>query len=732
MYDNTKGRNATASLELASTAKTRFEEFLRRNLGVSDATDPTAVVGALRRLYPAAAARLEEEKQGVTVRFNAVPETPVVTEGAGVTAGALKAREVREALEADLEGVISHAANRDYRAALTGWRDAILAELREGEGAAYLAADPSMRDRAFYSVRKLGDYARVSRLVSLLNPGVMPEFRRLAASLDEASVVLRVQAGEALFRAGFDEGGSVFQVALTDLRQRRETLIRALEELSATRREGGDEDWGDGEASYGALLEELGRRGHQDLRALLRPEAMVRLLDVLLDTQAAQQPDYLRGIASTVPVELVQLKRLRVVAADVLEGMDDTEETAPAASAPLSAFVQALNLFISAFAEPGTGARLLYLALPSPFASLQLARADEGGNVVRTLFHRRAELANELDTAFADPDFDPLDWPLLIKLDRVLYDVDRAIDLYLMGGGNNLDGDEELRAKLYARVLEMWLDGTTGNDWSEELQVPESLSQVDERKKDLRQLFKALIEEVVSELNRPEQELSEGELERFLLEQQALERQWKELAVQLTQVATGRRALLDISAELYGGAPERDARRFEDRMPRVPPPLRITNRLSETRLRPLAELKDLLGQPVRRVPDIQDRVENKLPKRIDTVEEDADRKVKVVDAKVGSVAGDVGAVDARVRKLEEAVQQLPDILERFMAQVNSKLDEQNKTLQGLQKSVTDVSARVAKLEKKHPPKGGPRGRGPRKTPAQPSARESPDSAAHKH
>lgn len=665
MYDNTKGREATPSLELASTVKTRFEEFLRRQLGVSDANDPEAVVGALRRLYPSTAARLDEERQGVSIRFNAQPEAMMAAQaGASETPGSLKAREVRQALEADLEAIIEHPFNRDYRSALSGWRDAILAEFSEGEGAAALAADPSSRDRTFYSVRKLGDYARVSRMVGLVNPQVMPEFRRLAATVDEAAVVLRVQAGESLFRAGFDEGGSVFQVALNDLRQRREALIIALEELTASRREGFTENWGDSEASYGALLEELGKQGHQDLRALVRPETMARLLDILLDTRATQQPEYLRGIAATVPVELVQLKRLRGVATSVLQDMGggtttDKDETRSTASAPLSAFVQALNLFISAFAEPGTGSRLLSLSLPAPFASLELARSDEGGNVVRTLFHVRAELATEIDAAFADPDFDPLAWPLLIKLDRILYDVDRAIDLYLMGGGNNLDGPEERRAQIYAHLLARWVAHTQptppGNDWI--LSPPGSLSQQDERKQNLLQRFRLEVQALISELKKPAKPLTNGEVQQLLLEQQSLEKQWKELAVQLTQVATGRRGLLDVPGQLYVGPDEKAVKRFE-RVPGVPPSPRITNRLIAERqqelvkatsgttgaLQPLSELRDLLAEPVRDFPEIREQV----------------KAIPEIKARVGQIPDIQARVD-EIPDIQARVDEIPDI-----------------------------------------------------------------------
>jgi len=132
---------------------------------MSDATDPRAVTAALQKRYPSAAVRLEEEKQGVSIRFNPPPAASVVPggDGTGATAGTLRAGTLRTALAADLECVMAHPSNREFKVALSGWRDAVLAEWAEGLDAAVLGADPTRLDRAFYSVRKLGDSARVAR-----------------------------------------------------------------------------------------------------------------------------------------------------------------------------------------------------------------------------------------------------------------------------------------------------------------------------------------------------------------------------------------------------------------------------------------------------------------------------------------------------------------------------------------------------------------------------------------
>ena len=456
MYENTKGRIPAASMELTSTAKTKFDEFLRRQLGVTDARDPKSVVNALRKLYPTTASRLDDESRGQAIRVQATPEPAVGMMSAAMDSPALRRfREQREALAEDLELAVELASNRDFKALVSGWRDSILAEVDEGEVAANQAVDPVARDRTFYSVRKLGDCARVGRMVGMINPTVSPEFGRLASTLDESSMLLRVLAGEALFRAGFDRGGNVFQVALTELRQRREALIHSLEQLTSTGQGGQDgaNDWGDGPASYGRLLERLRAKGHADLRAVVRPEAMSRLLDVLLNHVPRMQSQGLRSVASTVPMELLQLRRLR----DVAVGLMDTSVNSKSvrglgATAPLVSFTENLTLFISAFERPNAGARLLNLVLPAPLAF----REQDGKELaLNKLFSDRALVQQELDELQMDPTTTTEFWEEMARLDRKLYHTDRIIDLYLLDydeaaepGDNRVDLHEEMLHQL--------------------------------------------------------------------------------------------------------------------------------------------------------------------------------------------------------------------------------------------------------------------------------------------
>ncbi|GMU06876.1 hypothetical protein [Corallococcus caeni] len=467
MYENMKGKSPAASMALTSSAKSKFDEFLRRQLGVSDARDPKAVVYALRKLYPTTAARLDDESSGQPIRVQATPEPAMaLMTGTLDSPGQRRFRQERKALADDLDIAVNLASNRDFKEPVCGWRDSILAEVDEGEAAANLAVDPVSRDRAFYSVRKLGDCARVARLVGMINPGVSQEFGRLAASIDDNATLLRILAGEALFRAGFDKGGTVFQVALQDLRQRREALINSLEQLTATTLQEGYDDWGDGQASYGKLLEQLRARGQSDLRAIVRPDAMSRLLDVLLNN-APRQSDDLRGIASAVPVELIQLRRLRDVAGTLLDTSDTRFSNSGArgvalnakvqgASAPLAAFTEALTLFIDAFDRPNAGARLLNLVLPTPLTFRDLTGKEQELN---DKFRERNDVQEAIEDLLMDPSTSDEFWKELARLDRKLYHIDRIIDLFLLDydeavvpGGNRVDFHSEMLEQLDENV----------------------------------------------------------------------------------------------------------------------------------------------------------------------------------------------------------------------------------------------------------------------------------------
>ena len=428
-----------------------IDEFLRRELRVGDPRNPREVVTALRRRYAVDAARIDQESAGLPVLY-APPQPLALPAGpaAGDTPGTREERRVQADLESDLMALIDSRDNREWAPEIRGWRDTLLREFADGAAAARFGQDPAMRDRAFLAVRRLGEFARVARLVGVMNTALNCDYRRLAGSLDDACDVIRILMGEALYNAGLSDGGLIIQVPLVDLRQRRDSLVFAVRGLAGLDDKGFDGDWGDDIAAYRRLLEELDGRNVPELKVYLREELLAPILDNLVSTVSRQDPEALRQLAATIPVEIGRLNRLREIASTLRLG--GTLEAGIAAS--LSKFEQALQLFIDGFARARSGARLIDLALPLPMAAQQADEEDaDARRILRDIVGLRGELAREAECFLSCCGCDVDELRCQVKLDKVLFDVDRAIDLFAQGQGRPPEwGTEEKRASIYGIV----------------------------------------------------------------------------------------------------------------------------------------------------------------------------------------------------------------------------------------------------------------------------------------
>ena len=460
----------TTALQVSSSRL--VDDLLRRELRVGDPRNPQEVVTALRKRYAADAARLDQEGAGLPIRYQ--PEPPALpAAGSATTAGSAEEARTRLNLESDLSAIIDARENREWAPEIRGWRDTLLRELAEGTAAARFAQDPAMRDRAFLAVRKLGEFARVARLIGVTNLSLCAEYRRLAQTLDDGASVIRILMGEALYGAGLADGGLIIQVPVTDVRIRRDTLVTAVRRLSGAAEvaeEGGD--WGDGIAAYGTILEELEQHSAQDLTVYLREEYLASVLDGLISSISRRDPDTLRQVAATAPIEVSRLARLLDIALPLVRPIDDPlslEYRERPQSGSLSYFVQSLQLFVSAFRTTRAGARLIDLAVPLAMAAGQTDEADRHSRrLLRDLVGLRSELANETDCMLACCGCDTDSLALQVVLDKILFDLDRAIDLYALGTGYpDAWGDdptrpglfsEERRASAYSFFIDQVLD----------------------------------------------------------------------------------------------------------------------------------------------------------------------------------------------------------------------------------------------------------------------------------
>jgi hypothetical protein len=427
-----------------------IDEFLRRELRVGDPRNAREVVTALRRRYAADAARIDQESAGLPVLYQPQPLALPPGPAAGDTPGTREERRVQADLESDLTALIDSRDNREWAPEIRGWRDTLVREFADGAVAARFAQDPAMRDRAFLAVRRLGEFARVARLVGVMHLALNCDYRRLAASLDDACDVIRILMGEALYNAGLSDGGLIIQVPLVDLRQRRDSLVLAVRRLAGLNEESFDGDWGDDIAAYRALLDEVDRSNGPELKVYLREELLAPILDNLVSTVSRQDPEALRQLAATIPVEIARLKRLREIVTTLRLGT--TVETSVAAA--LTLLEQALQLFIDGFDNARSGARLIDLALPLPLAAHQADEEDaEARRILRELAGLRGDLAREVECFLSCCGCDVGELRCQVKLDKVLFDVDRAIDLFAQGQGRPPDwGLQEQRASIYGIV----------------------------------------------------------------------------------------------------------------------------------------------------------------------------------------------------------------------------------------------------------------------------------------
>ncbi|MDX2097639.1 MAG: hypothetical protein SFW36_07665, partial [Leptolyngbyaceae cyanobacterium bins.59] len=432
-----------------STARLALDNLLRRELKVGDPNDPQQVAQALLSRYkdtPKAVA-ITREAQGVP--FLLAPATPVAALQTATSSDA-ELQQAMDDVERDLHELTNNAILKDITVELQGWATAIRAAIQEGVTAARMALDTRQRDKTFGIRRTLGDYARMARLVGTLTPSMTVNYRKLAQSLDEVSSVLLVMMGESLASIGFN-GRMILQVPYSDLQQRRDAVIAALRNfVGSTQVAYGQDDWPRGLNDYTDLLDSLDRQGQGDLRALLSENELTRIMDLLIQRADQGNVSGLRALGATAQIDIERLRRMVVVGSNA----------SSAVSPPFSAFLVALKLFINSFNSAG-GFRLLRIARPAIltyglYGMSNLSNADE--RLLKILIDRNL-LANKLD-CLAQCGCDRETIPYQIILDKILYDVDRAIDLYAVGTKD--DGEPENRAVAYAYLINKFLASQIG------------------------------------------------------------------------------------------------------------------------------------------------------------------------------------------------------------------------------------------------------------------------------
>lgn len=422
-----------------SPAATALDDLVRRQLRVSDPRDAQAISLALRERYVADDKALSLEAAGMPFRL-----APVEVQRPVVTSTSAEVIQARDDVGRDLDALLSDALLKDVAPELRGWAHSIRRTMADGLQAARFALDPWQRDQAMGARRVLGDYARVARFVGSLTSGVTRSYRALASSLDEVSSVILVCMGEAVAQSGSGGGRFLLQAPASELQARRDAVLNTLRTLVGSRNVPlGQADWAYGTHALRQVMDFLDQSGMTDLRALFQESYVARLLDELVQWSTRGNAEDLRALGATAQLSLGRFRRLLLVAGNIANPQ----------SPPLAAYFDAIHSFLDAFAS-GAGYRLPFVGRPA-IAHRGLygtGGPDDATQRLLEIVSLRGQLAQLLDCFGCSCTTEDVRAQLL--LDRVLFDADRSIDLYVMGTDPEGQGLAEQRAAACALIID--------------------------------------------------------------------------------------------------------------------------------------------------------------------------------------------------------------------------------------------------------------------------------------
>ena len=438
----------------SSNTRLALDNLIRRELKVSDPNDPKQVAEALLTRYKKTPRAVAIDREAEGVPFLLAPSTPMPTMQAPTSSDA-EMQQAMDDVERDLKELTTNTILKDVTQELEGWQGAIRSAMTEGFNSARFALDSHQRDKTFGIRRTLGDYARLSRLIGALSSQVVNvNYRNLAQSIDEVTAVLLVMMGEALANVSFNRSRYLLQVPFSELQGRRDSAIYALRNfIGSTQTAYAPNEWPRGVDAYRQLYLFLDNQGQNDLRSLLVENELSRVMDSLIHRASQGNVEGLRYLGATAQLDLQRLRRLVLIGKNLEEVM-----AVNPASPPLDAFLQALQLFIDGFEGSG-GFRLLRLARPPIlFYGLYGGSTSEETteNQLVQLGLQRNLLAELLDCWLQCGCTQDIVLCQIV-LDKILYDVDRAIDLYALGTAENREPED--RAVAYSYIIDVVLFG---------------------------------------------------------------------------------------------------------------------------------------------------------------------------------------------------------------------------------------------------------------------------------
>jgi hypothetical protein len=446
--------NAAPNAAASNRPRMELDNLLRRELKVGDPSDPQQIALALADRYQGdvRAQSIEGEARGLPflrspmLRSN-VPAAPTATN--------VDLEQAQADVRADIAQLVSHNLTKDIRPELEGWQQVIHRSIDEGVASARSGLDPGKRDMTFAVRRQLGEYARLARLIGALTPALSRQFRNLAQSIDEACSVMLVLMGETMANLGFAGGRFLLQAPYSELQARRDAVLNALRQIDnlATMSNNGSL-WPRGLRAYRTLSTALEAQGQGDLRSLLSEPELTRTMDELIYLASGGSSGGMRALGATAWAPLNRLSRF----------VDTTLAQVAPASSELATLHEAMQLFIEGFVPAG-GFRLLRVARPAVlnyglYGSSNITNAERR---LVDLVNRRGTLVRELD-CLTDCNCDDDTTQAQIVLDKVLYDLDRAIDYYCVGDADL--GLPETRASALSHMLDFLIPPALPGPWT--------------------------------------------------------------------------------------------------------------------------------------------------------------------------------------------------------------------------------------------------------------------------
>ncbi|MDP1702490.1 MAG: hypothetical protein Q8L53_16235 [Aestuariivirga sp.] len=431
---------SASDLDRAPPQKT-VESVLRKALKISDPANVEELSRGLLLRYGKDALLMDRERKGLPFS--------VVIDAVATTANSTGTRPEIVDAQIDLERVLAEIASdpalAEINAEMRGWARAIRAAAADGLNAARFALDPQSSDRAMTARRTLGDYARVSRYAAALATCSGGAFCRLAQACDAIASLILVILGDGLADAGVTRSTHIPRVPAATLRQRRDTVINELQLLHRNSSGASSlELWPRGIVSLVQIHNQLETSDTADLRSLLDEGYLSRQLDDLLDLAADNSADGLKALGSVASMSVRRFRRFISVVS--------TEISPP--SPPLARFIAALSYFVQGFAVSAGGYRLPFLAR-SPLLAGQSSLVGGSDEPVLTLIQTalaRSAAAEWIDCLCCSCDED--DAQNIIFFSKLVYDLDRAIDLYAFGTDPLGKSDAEVRAAAYGAIIE--------------------------------------------------------------------------------------------------------------------------------------------------------------------------------------------------------------------------------------------------------------------------------------